>query len=590
MNTAAVTATTQKIPKKAGDVQPDILPLPDQPHTPAKDLLLKPEAERRADALARFVDGSIAEDNADADKALEDYRKVLEVDPAAKVRADDGNDTMMLLSAKVAFELARRGNPAAGIDMLKDTIQAAPKEPMAYYFLAQLYSKFLKKYDIALKYAGQALDLDPDNEIFYLTNYELELNLGQNKKAGEMLDRASKLQNDDPQFWLKLGELKIQASVKEDGSSAPDDLKKMNALFQKALSFAKNEPGVIAKAADFYVLTKQVKEAIPLYIKVLGLKSDPNDPALDSVREKLANSFVATGQRDEAIKMLQELIKNNPMNYASYELLGQLFEANGENEKALANYQQTLLLSPGDWRNYLRTAGVMFEMKKLDAGVDLLREARKKFPEVPQVTFALAQGLGLAKKNQEALTTFDEAFHEAETSESEMLTAEFYFEYGAAAEQAGMIQKAVELFKKSIALDPANAAKACNYLGFMWVDRGQNLEEAGKMIKRALELDPDNPAYIDSLGWYYYKKNEPEQALVELLKAAASLKPEDAVVYEHVGDTYNKLGNTAQALVYWQKAAALVPDNKAIADKIEGAREKVTSAPSPLPVKSGDHP
>jgi len=554
---------------------------PSGPPTTAKDLQITADGEQKADAMASFIEGTIAEDNADLDKALEDYRKVLAVDPAAKIRPDDDSDTLTLLAAKVGFELARRGDVAAGIDVLKDTVKAAPKESTAYYFLSQLYSKYLKKYDVALKYAQQALDLDPQNFIFYVANYELQIDLGQSKKAVEILDKAATLKNDDAQFWLKMSELYIHALVKEDGTCTADDLKKMDAVFQKTLALSKDDPSAMAKVGDFYVLTKQIKEAIPLYEKVLAAAGDDIDPMYSAVREKLASCYVVTGQQDDAIKALEALIKKDPMRASTYETLGQLYAEKGEYEKALDSYQQDLLLNPNQPMNYLRVSDMMFQLKKFDKAVALLTETHGKFPDLPRVTYALGQALSLAKKHPEAMATFEQAKTEAENSESEMLDGEFYFDYGAAAEQAGMIDKAAELFKKSIALDPSNAAKAYNYLGFMWVDRGQNLDEAGGLIKRALEMDPGNAAYIDSLGWYYFKKGEPEKALPELLKAALTIKPEDSEVYDHIGDTYQKLGNTAQALVYWQKAVTLDPDNKTIADKVEGAKQKVTSAASP---------
>lgn len=586
-------AAPQKPARKVRSVQSDVAPAQDQ--AAAKDLLLKTDEVKKADALASFIVGALAEDNADADKALDDYRKVLAVDPAAKIRTEDGGDSLMLLAAKVAFEMARRGDPAAGIDILKDTVKAAPGDPMACYFLSQLYSKFLKKYDVALKYAAQALALDPNNFIFYVANYESEINLGQLQKAAQILERAAKLQNDDPQFWLKLSELHVRTMVRGDGTCAPADLKKMNALFQKTLSFAKDDSAVIAKVADFYVLTKQVKEAIPLYLKVLNLRRDQEDPLLAGVREKLANSFLATGQRDEAIKVLQDLLKGNPMSYGTYELLGQLFEGKGDYDRALDNYRQTLLINPNNYQNHLHVAGMLMQLKKFDKAVAVLQEAHKNFSDLPRITYALAQALSLAKKNQEALVAFAEAQDEAGNSDSEMLNGQFFFDYGAAAEQTGLIQKAAELFKKTIEIDPtgsslASPGAAYNYLGFMWVDRGLNLDEGGALIKRALEMEPDNAAYIDSLGWYYYKKGEPEKALAEVLKAVNLIKPEDAVVYDHVGDIYQKLGNIAQALTYWQKAVALdpaSPGNKPIAEKIENAKQKMASGSS-APNKAAD--
>ena len=133
--------------------------------------------------------------------------------------------------------------------------------------------------------------------------------------------------------------------------------------------------------------------------------------------------------------------------------------------------------------------------------------------------------------------------------------------------------------RKSIALDPASASRAYNYIGYMWLDADKNIDQAGEFIRKALEAEPDNAAYLDSLGWYYYKKGEYEQARTELLKAAQMLEPEDPVVFEHIGDTCAKLGDTAQALIYWQKAAALDGVNADVAEKIEQAKKKLAALP-----------
>ncbi len=138
--------------------------------------------------------------------------------------------------------------------------------------------------------------------------------------------------------------------------------------------------------------------------------------------------------------------------------------------------------------------------------------------------------------------------------------------------------------KKSIDLDPSNASQAYNYLGYMWADRGENLDEAGEFIKKALELDPNNGAFLDSLGWLSFKKGDYEKALRELMQAAENIKPEDGVVYEHIGDTFQRLGRAAEALAYWQKAQALDLDNKKVSEKIETAKQKVSSNASAVKV------
>jgi tetratricopeptide (TPR) repeat protein len=306
------------------------------------------------------------------------------------------------------------------------------------------------------------------------------------------------------------------------------------------------------------------------------------DASLSNVRDKLARSLLASGQRDEAIEVLQEMVRESPLRFEGYELLGELFEEKGDLEKSLANFQQALLLSSKPM-NYLRVSEMLVRQKKFDRALETLHEARQKFPELPQVTYSLAIALSQAKRHQEALSTFEEALREAEHSASEMVNGDFYFSYGAAAEQAGMIDKATELLKKAIETDPTKAAQAYNYLGYMWTERGENLEEAGKYIQRAVDAEPGNGAYLDSLGWLHYKTGEFQRALEELLRAAQNLKTEDAVVYDHIGDTFSKLGNTAQALVYWQKSAALDSENKTVAGKIDNAKQKLTANPPPAP-------
>jgi Tfp pilus assembly protein PilF len=135
------------------------------------------------------------------------------------------------------------------------------------------------------------------------------------------------------------------------------------------------------------------------------------------------------------------------------------------------------------------------------------------------------------------------------------------------------------MLKRSIEIDPSTttAAQAYNYLGYMWADRSENLEEAGEMIRKAVAMDPENGAFLDSLGWYHYKKGEYDKALKELLRAAEVIKPEDPTVLEHIGDTYHQLGKVASALQYWQKAQGLDAGNTKIGEKIEAAKQKVSA-------------
>ena len=540
---------------------------------PAKDLLLGVDSERKAEADAHFIQGILSEDGTDPDKATEEYQRSLALDPSN-----------VELSIKMAWDLLRRGDTPGAINLLKDTTKAAPKQARPYLALANIYYNNLNKVDLALKNAQQALELDPANISCYEYLRDLYKASGQAAKIPALLDRAAKADTKEAMFWLRLGALYADVYLSDDPSANTDDLKKTTAIFQKALAFGNNEVEIIGKIADFFVATQQLAEAIPLYKRIIDI-----DPTQNTARENLARCYLGIKQPDKAAETLEDLIKLNPVQPHAYETLAKIYEAAGEMEKAAQDYEQSLLISPNEPATYESLAKRLLVLKKPERAVNVLNEARKRFPDVAGFSFLLAISLEEAKQHQQALAMYEQTEVEAkQTGNDSLLDSQFYFNYGVSAEQSGLFDRAATLLKKSLQMedDPRQIANASNYLGFMWVDHDQNIEEGGDLIKKAIEIEPDNGAYLDSLGWYYYKTNHFDEALGQLRQAVEKLKPEDAVVYEHLGDTYFKLNDTAQAIDSWQKAMELDPQNPdatAITKKLSDAKGNPSPAPSPAP-------
>jgi len=548
---------------------------------PTADLLLRPEGERKAGALASFVEGISFEENGEIDKALEAYRKVLNVDPGHSK-----------LASRVAALLIRQDDFPQAIDILKDAIKANPSNAEPYNQLAFIYAKYLKKTDEAVDYANQAIALNPRDIEGYQRLCEIELAAGEEKKALNALDRGTKVDSDDAAFWTRLGKLYAAILFKSESQPKPDELRRVNDVFKKAAEHADDDPSILKDVADYYAASQQLKEAIPLYLRVLELQPDDAN-----AREKLASSFILTNQRAKAVEMLEQLIKQHPEKYQPYDLLAQILddearslqrakkvdEAKAKFAKVVANYEQSLLINPNHAGTYLRLAELLLgPIKDPARAVKILTEARRRFPGAPEIVYYLALGQREANQIQQAVATFEEALHEAELDQdTEIVNAKFYFNYGATAEQAGLYEKAADLLRKSIALDPANAAEAYNYLGYMWADHNMYLDEAEDMIKRALQIEPDNGSYLDSLGWVEFRKGRFDQALADLLRAAKNMEHEDAVVFEHIGDVYLKLKRVPQALEAWQKALVLDPKNKNLTEKIESTKTTISKGSPP---------
>jgi tetratricopeptide (TPR) repeat protein len=120
----------------------------------------------------------------------------------------------------------------------------------------------------------------------------------------------------------------------------------------------------------------------------------------------------------------------------------------------------------------------------------------------------------------------------------------------------------------------------------MYVERGQNLTEAVQLIKRALDLDPENGYFIDSLGWAYYQQGRYADALKELQRAV-SLAKEDPVILDHLADAYIKVGRADDAITAWERALKGDVESGVagtIKKKLDDARDKVRRS------KGGDRP
>ncbi|MGH9585195.1 MAG: tetratricopeptide repeat protein, partial [Bryobacteraceae bacterium] len=133
-------------------------------------------------------------------------------------------------------------------------------------------------------------------------------------------------------------------------------------------------------------------------------------------------------------------------------------------------------------------------------------------------------------------------------------------------------------------------ASTLNYLGYMLADRGIRLEEAQRLIKQAVDLDPNNYAFLDSLGWVYYRLNRLPEAEHELARSV-QLWPKDPTIHDHLGDVYFKQGKIQQAIWQWKSSLQemtkgtsvdVEPDEMAkVRKKLDTARVKLAKEQAP---------
>jgi Flp pilus assembly protein TadD len=128
---------------------------------------------------------------------------------------------------------------------------------------------------------------------------------------------------------------------------------------------------------------------------------------------------------------------------------------------------------------------------------------------------------------------------------------------GVALERSGQWPDAERDLKKALEMQP-NSPEVLNYLGYSWVNRGTHIQEGLKLIEKALTLQPDEGAYVDSLGWAYYRLGDYKKA-VGLLERAATLDAGDAEINDHLGDAYWRAGRHDEARFQWRAVLTMKP-------------------------------
>jgi len=169
-------------------------------------------------------------------------------------------------------------------------------------------------------------------------------------------------------------------------------------------------------------------------------------------------------------------------------------------------------------------------------------------------TIAVAEAFITVKDHASALVMLNDAV------KSKPDELDLRFELGSAYERAGDRAAAERMFLQILDKNPDHAA-TLNYLGYMWAENGVNLEKAAEMLNKAVTQEPRNGAYIDSLGWIYFRQGRLDLA-EKYLTDATRLLPRDATVHEHLGDVFAKRGDYVRALSMYRAALGLGPESK----------------------------
>jgi tetratricopeptide (TPR) repeat protein len=299
----------------------------------------------------------------------------------------------------------------------------------------------------------------------------------------------------------------------------------------------------------------------------------PLAPLVASAQEGAAEVLYGLGaagnsQGDElpAIIYLRLALHLNPEHPLALITLADIFERLKSLDRANEVFNRIPENSPVRPTAEIQIGLNLEQMGKGEEAVKHLEALLQKRPDDTEVIMALGNVLRSRKRYAEAAEIYSKAVDKIGEPDRSHWTM-FYYR-GSAYERAKQWDKAEADLKKALELvpdtQPNGKAQVLNYLAYSWVDTHQNIDEAFKMLRKAVELSPRDGMIIDSLGWAYYRLGQYEDAVRELEKAV-ELKPGDPVINDHLGDAYWKVGRRLEAQFQWQHAKDANPEPEDLA-------------------------
>ncbi|MGB6847849.1 MAG: tetratricopeptide repeat protein [Thermoanaerobaculia bacterium] len=432
----------------------------------------------------------------EAEEVLDD---VLKVDP--------GFEKARVTLAELQSE---RGDHDAAIETLK----GAPKELADVEVQRRLALELFRTGDLdgALVALDKTLaDLQEDFGSLYLKALVLAAK-GRNDEAAELARQLLTMRPESPEISSLLARV-----LERQGQF--DDAAAVLAAMAERLIEAGDEAGafqiqleqarLLARGERWQAVLELTEALVPI----------DEDAGADDSMFLRADALFHLGREEDALALLQTDSSDPEMVDRVLAKEAEILLRLDREEEALERVQQ--LTSTGEVENLLLAAEVYQRLERYAGSVPILERAK-----------AASEG---------------------------SIRIQVLFWLGAAYERTERTSEAEAVFQELLEAEP-QFAPALNYLGYMWAEEGENLDRALVMVSQAVNLEPDNGAYADSLGWTHFQLGNYEEARGHL-ERAADLVGDDPVVFEHLGDLYVVLGDLEKAREVYERALALEADN-----------------------------
>jgi tetratricopeptide (TPR) repeat protein len=286
-------------------------------------------------------------------------------------------------------------------------------------------------------------------------------------------------------------------------------------------------------------------------------QSAGDKPVLDMAGCLVLAKLAAQGEKtDAAVEFYRAALKQarDQQAFVIYSELGEYLLRLDKYDEAAGVYEEAAAspsMRPARWRFLLGLSHAREMGGKTAEAVAAVVEAKKLRPDDAALHYQEAWIYYHAKQWDQAVSHFEQMIASFPDDKDHVRRARLSLSNIHV--ERGDRQKGEEILEKVLAEDPDDPA-VNNDLGYLYAERGKNLEKAESMIRKAIAAEPENPAYLDSMGWVLFKLGKIEEALPYLEQAVTKPSGDDPTILDHLGDCYDRLGKTEKAVDAWQRA------------------------------------
>jgi tetratricopeptide (TPR) repeat protein len=498
------------------------------------------------------------------------YKKALEVDP-------DNEDALTGL----AMVYADLGDSTAAADLLKKLAAKNPT-PRSLQALAAAYEQ-MKEYALAAETLKRTLDLNPPNAAEIKRFMAADLRRAQMfKEALQVYQDLVKDEPSDAESYLRMSNIYTQL---RDFAKAREAEDKARTIEPNNLDVRYNEVSILEAEGKTTEAIARLKEILDTTAKKNYSKEEKGNRI--ELLDRMWTLYRLNDQTEPAVETLRQIAElDHERDSAVEALIIDTYRIGKDLTKARTEADTAVKRWPDDRTLRVAHATVLGDMGQTDAAAAELRKLLdgKNDREIY---------LDLAAYVYDRVRKFDEEGKALDAADKLSVSKEdkeaVWFQRGAMYEKMKKVDLAEAEFRKILEINPESSA-TMNYLGYMLADRNVKLPEALSLITKALDKEPNNGAYLDSLGWVYFKMNRLPEA-EENLRQALIRTPRDGTVHDHMGDVLLKESKVREAIAQWQlslqefeKAAPadVEPgDISKVKSKLEAARVRLAKEGNP---------